>query len=40
MDIRDVRALESALDALEELHDEQAMGDEFVRTCLCSCAAA
>lgn len=40
MDPRDLACLERALDQLEELHDDQAIGDMRVRTCLCSAAAS
>ena len=39
-DIRDLAVLERALDALEELHDLQAVGDEKIRRCLCQEASA
>jgi len=40
LDPRDLAVLDKALDALESLHDDQAVGDQTARNCLCSEAAS
>jgi len=40
VDPRDLAILDKALDALESLHDAQAVGDQTARKCLCGEASS